>query len=83
MPEVQFHALNLMKIKTQHSLFSAIINIPVKNVKRGRVPLEEAEDVDLLHPSIVQSFFFLSERSKKCAASACACACADVCATEQ
>lgn len=57
MPEVQFHALNLMKIKTQHSLFSAIINIPVTNVKRGRVPLEEAEVVDL-HPSIVQSFFF-------------------------
>lgn len=57
-----------MKLKTQHSLFSAIINIPVKNVKRGQVPLEEAEVQDL-HPSIVQSFFFLSERSDKCAAS--------------
>lgn len=60
---------NLLKIKTQHSLFSAIINIPVKNVvsasrrswSRGSPPL---------HCSLFQSLFLLSERSNKCTASA-------------
>ena len=77
MPEAQFHALNLLKIKTQHSLFSAIINITVKNVKRGRVSLAEAEVVDL-RPSIVHCCrvsFFLSECSSKCIASTPVCVC--------
>lgn len=61
MPEVQLHALNLFKIKTQPLFLSAIINITVKNMKSGRVPPKEADIVNstLIHCSIFQWVFFL------------------------